>query len=89
MMENIRLDTLGSTAEGEMKQHSTKIKKASKEKKRKIFTAAGLKQPKISSDEGSALRTNIVSSLASWCFKPSQPQRITSGLKETFIKRCI
>ena len=22
-----------------------------------------------------------------WCFKPSQPQRITSGLKETFIKR--
>ena len=25
--------------------------------------------------------------LVSWCFKPSQPQRITSGLKETFIKR--
>ena len=23
------------------------------------------------------------------CFKPSQPQRITSGLKETFIKRYI
>ena len=22
-----------------------------------------------------------------WCFKPSQPQRIISGLKETFIKR--
>ena len=25
-------------------------------------------------------------SLVSWCFKPSQPQRIISGLKETFIK---
>ena len=27
--------------------------------------------------------------LASWCFKPSQPQRISSGLRETFIKRYI
>ena len=27
--------------------------------------------------------------VASWCFKPSQPQRITSGLKETFKKRYI
>ena len=27
--------------------------------------------------------------LVSWCFKPSQPQRITSGLKETFTKRYI
>ena len=27
--------------------------------------------------------------LVSWCFKPSQPQRITSGLRETFIKRYI
>ena len=25
--------------------------------------------------------------LVSWCCKPSQPQRITSGLRETFIKR--
>ena len=25
--------------------------------------------------------------LVSWCFKPSQPQRIISGLRETFIKR--
>ena len=25
-------------------------------------------------------------SLVSWCFKPSQPQKIISGLKETFIK---
>ena len=23
----------------------------------------------------------------SWCFKPSQPQRIISGMKETFMKR--
>ena len=28
-----------------------------------------------------------VSDLVSWCFKPSQPQRIISGLRETFIKR--
>ena len=27
--------------------------------------------------------------LVNWSFKPSQPQRITSGLRETFIKRCI
>ena len=27
--------------------------------------------------------------LVSWCFKPSQSQRIISGLKETFIKRHI
>ena len=27
--------------------------------------------------------------LVSWCFKPSHPQRITSGLKETFIKRYV
>ena len=27
--------------------------------------------------------------LVSWCFKSSQPQRITSGLRETFIKRYI
>ena len=25
----------------------------------------------------------------SWCFKPSQPQRIISGLRETFMKRYI
>ena len=24
----------------------------------------------------------------SWCFKPSQPQKIILGLKETFLKRC-
>ena len=27
--------------------------------------------------------------LVSWCFKPSQPQRIISGLRETFTKRYI
>ena len=25
----------------------------------------------------------------SWCCKPSQPQRITSGLRETLIKRYV
>ena len=30
-------------------------------------------------------RRNVVG----WRFKPSQPLRIISGLKETFIKRCI
>ena len=27
--------------------------------------------------------------LVSWCFKSSQPQRIISGLRETFAKRYI
>ena len=27
--------------------------------------------------------------MVSWCFEPSQPQRIISMLKETFIKRHI
>ena len=30
-----------------------------------------------------------VSSLVNWCFKPSQPQRIISGMRETFMKTCI
>ena len=30
-----------------------------------------------------------VSLLVNWCFKPRQPQRIISGLRETFIKRYI
>ena len=29
------------------------------------------------------------SQLVSWCFKPRQPQRIISGLRETFIMRYI
>ena len=29
----------------------------------------------------------IPNNLVDWCFKPSQPRRIISGLKETFIKR--
>ena len=29
----------------------------------------------------------LLETLVSWCSKPSQPQRIISGLKETFIKR--
>ena len=33
------------------------------------------------------MRTEVL--LVSWCFKPNQPQRIISGLRETFIKRCI
>ena len=31
----------------------------------------------------------MVGWLVSWCFKPSQPQRITSGLRETFVQRYI
>ena len=27
--------------------------------------------------------------LVNWSFEPSQPQGIISGLKETFMKRCI
>ena len=25
--------------------------------------------------------------LTSWCFKPSQPQKFISGLRETFVKK--
>ena len=32
-------------------------------------------------------RLGVCARLVYWCFKPSQPQRIISGLKETFIKR--
>ena len=31
----------------------------------------------------------VATMMVSWCFKPSQPQRIISGLRETFIKRFI
>ena len=31
----------------------------------------------------------MISKLVCWCFKPSQAQRITPGLKETFIKRNV
>ena len=31
----------------------------------------------------------LLETLVSWCSKPSQPQRIISGLKETLIKRYI
>ena len=34
-------------------------------------------------------RGKVTEGLVSWCIKPSQPQRIISGLKETFIKRYI
>ena len=31
----------------------------------------------------------VAGQFVSWCFKPSQPQRIASGLRETFMKRII
>ena len=31
------------------------------------------------------LKSNIL--FVSWCFKPSQPQRIISGLRKAFMKR--
>ena len=31
----------------------------------------------------------LVSYLVNWCFEPSQPLGIISGLKETFVKRYI
>ena len=35
------------------------------------------------------LETPVYDELVSWCFKPSQPQCIISGLRETFIQRYI
>ena len=37
-------------------------------------------------NDTAVVELNVV---VSWCFKPSQPQRIISGLKETFRKRHI
>ena len=33
--------------------------------------------------------TDLLQQLVSWCFKPSQPQGLISGLEETFVKRCV
>ena len=35
------------------------------------------------------VRRRLGEGLVSWCFNPSQPQRILSGLRENFIKRYI
>ena len=37
----------------------------------------------------SPIETFMLGELVSWCFKPSQPQRIISGLNESFIKKYI
>ena len=61
-----------------------KINKSIKQKKRSIA--------KLFNKPGGTKRTlspPYNSQLISWRFKPSQPQRIISGLKETFIKRYI
>ena len=39
-------------------------------------------------DENKKVILKLVS-LVSWCVRPSEPQRIISGLRETFIKRYI
>ena len=36
------------------------------------------------SEQNKELVSQLVSQLVSWCFKPSQPQRITSGLNKNF-----
>ena len=45
--------------------------------------------PALMTRDVSCSQTKLVSYLVSWCFKPSQPQRIISGLRETFIKKYI
>ena len=42
--------------------------------------------PELRSD---VQRSNLLNLFGSWCFKPSQPQRIMSGLRKTFTKRYI
>ena len=37
-------------------------------------------------NDTAVVELNVV---VNWCFKPSQPQRIISGLKETLIERYI
>ena len=47
----------------------------------------------MSSSSWNFLRMSILTAfqekLGSWCSKPSEPQRIISGLRETFTKRYI
>ena len=46
-------------------------------------------EPEVAKDCKTMLRSERFSKLISWCFKPSQPQRIISGLRETLIKRSV
>ena len=46
--------------------------------------------PQVSDPYGGYFLSLFVNTwLLNWCFEPSQPLVITSGLKETFIKRYI
>ena len=60
-------------------KHKTKQNKKEEEEERDTFLELAHE----------LIRNGAVSWLVSWCFKPSQLQRITSGLRETFIKRYI
>ena len=43
----------------------------------------------LSGDGYNSFTKSIQKELVSWCFQPSQPQKIISGLRKTFIKRYI
>ena len=45
--------------------------------------------PKSNNQLANTLTNSQIRQLVSWCFKSSQPQRIMSRLRETFIKRYI
>ena len=51
-------------------------------KKKKVYCAMDI-------NYDSTPLTDLLQQLVSWCFKPSQPQRIISGLRDTFKKRYI
>ena len=53
----------------------------------KLSTAQLTSVPGQPSGNASSQLSTSSAQLVSWCFKPSQPQRIISGLRETFIKR--
>ena len=40
------------------------------------------------SEKTESVRIIMVGWLVSWCFQPSQPQKITSKLRDTFVKKC-
>ena len=50
-----------------------------------VFLKKKIKKKKKKKEERK--KEKKVSQLVSWFFKPSQPQRIISGLKKTFINR--
>ena len=72
-------ETDGQKGNTERRRRRRKRRRINKRRRR-----ASLTNQKVKGEEGGK-----VMCLSYWCFKPTQPQRIISGLRETFIKSYI